>query len=458
MTIVIRGRERSRAGQAGQAGIRAACLLSAVLCGCQAPSQPGPPPAPPGQARRFPPTGADAPLLPLFQALDRAGAEPVTILQIGDSHTANDSFASALRDRFQARFGAAGRGMLQPGIPFAWYRPEGVHVTSTGFTAVPAFAMSHIVCTVLKTRPRGARHAVAAKTCHAEGPSGYGLPGPFGIASVRQVAQGPAEATLSIADGSTIGFAEAEFMAQPGGGHVQAAAGAAPVTLSTAGAGPVWLRVPAAAWASSFTVQALGDGPVSWLGWRVLRGTPGIALANLGIPGSTIAMLDRWDPALAQAELAHLHPALILLAFGTNEGFKPALDVAAYEADFERHLAFLHASAPDAAIVVFGAPDGERLHGAPAAGSCGGGWNIPLYLPQVRQAARQAAAAQGAYYWDWQAAMGGECAMARWAAATPPLGMPDHVHMRSDGYAITAGVLFDTLMRGYARYTGGPGA
>jgi lysophospholipase L1-like esterase len=433
-------------------------LRAAVLGGlsaCAGPSTPPPSLAPPhiAGAPRFPPTGAEAPLLGLFQALDSIGqpnAAPVALLQIGDSHTANDSFASALRDRLQARFGNAGRGLLQPGIPFKWFRPEAVSVQAAGFTAISAFSNSTV--------------------------------GPFGIASVRQHADQPADATLTETDGGSIGVAEVEFYAQPGGGTVQVAAPpAAPRSISTNGAaGAFFVQVPVAPGSTTLTVHANGDGPVDWLSWSTGRGTQGVTFSNLGIPGSTVAMLDRWDQRVAQAELAHLHPALIIVAFGTNEGFKPSLDLAAYEQDFEQHLAFLHQAAPGATLIIFGAPDGQRARyhtvttvimgrhhrkkiittevANPGAGeACNGQYAIPALLPQVRAQAQQAAAAQNAYFWDWSAAMGGDCAMARWADAVPPLGMPDHVHMRTPGYAITADALFNTLMRGFDRYRGATG-
>ena len=61
---------------------------------------------------------------------------PVNTLQIGDSHTANDSFSTRMRELFQARFGDAGRGMLPPGIPFTYYRPSQVTVTADGWRTV----------------------------------------------------------------------------------------------------------------------------------------------------------------------------------------------------------------------------------------------------------------------------------------------------------------------------------
>jgi lysophospholipase L1-like esterase len=430
--------------------------LLASLAACTGPSAP---PLPPGRIvnnnPRVAPTGPDAPLLPFFQALDAlsaTNAAPVALLQIGDSHTANDSFASTLRDRLQARFGNAGRGYLQAGVPFQWYRPESVSVTASGFTANTAFSVNTV--------------------------------GPFGIGSVRQHAASTADATLTETDGAGIGTAEVEFYAQPGGGSVQVSAPPAPPrTFSTNGAaGAFFVQVPTAPGSNTLTVHANGDGPVDWLSWSVGHATPGITYANLGIPGSTIAMLDRWDQAVATAELAHLHPALILIAFGTNEGFKSSLDPGYYEQDYEQRLAFLHQAAPGATLIVFGAPDGERQRyrvvttaivthrhkktikklvkttiAIPGGEPCNSQYAIPPHLPEVRELERQAAERQGAYYWDWSAAMGGACSMVRLAAANPPLGMPDHVHLRSAGYAMTADVLFDTLMRAYDRYRGAAG-
>ncbi|HJU15646.1 MAG TPA: hypothetical protein VJ770_04180, partial [Stellaceae bacterium] len=63
----------------------------------------------------------------------KRATRPLRILQIGDSHTANDAFSSRLRESLQARFGAAGRGWLPAGIPFRYYRPRLVTVTAAGW-------------------------------------------------------------------------------------------------------------------------------------------------------------------------------------------------------------------------------------------------------------------------------------------------------------------------------------
>ena len=52
-------------------------------------------------------------------------------MQIGDSHTANDSFSGRLRELFQARFGDAGRGVMPPGCPVPLL-PAGARVGHLG--------------------------------------------------------------------------------------------------------------------------------------------------------------------------------------------------------------------------------------------------------------------------------------------------------------------------------------
>ena len=111
---------------------------AALLIATCAPSPPGP-----SDAEIAAKLGPAAPLLPLYRGLlpleGHARAAPVVILQIGDSHTANDSFSGRLRELFQARFGDAGRGVLPPGVPYRYYRPARVTVTSEGWSVVSSY-------------------------------------------------------------------------------------------------------------------------------------------------------------------------------------------------------------------------------------------------------------------------------------------------------------------------------
>jgi lysophospholipase L1-like esterase len=398
------------------------CVLLLVAC-----TPAARPPARSDVAARL---GPDAPLLPLFQALAAQQAhtarQPLVILQIGDSHTANDSFSGRLRDLFQARFGDAGRGVLPPGIPYRWYRPARVSVTSRGWTVESSFHPA--------------------------------TPGPFGISGLRQHAAHAAEMTLTAPLPGDMVQIAVEVLRQPGGGTIDAMLDSGgSTTIATRGPAlqPVWVMIGGATATRALTLRADGDGPVDILAWRVTRGTPGVVYANLGTVGASVDIMDRWDPAIVREELARLQPAMIVLAFGTNEGFRDNTDLAAYAAGFAARLQALHEAAPGAALLVVGPPDGDRRRpgrsAAPAA--CGDPkWTHPPVLDDLRAVQRAAAAQHDAWFWDWYQAMGGACSMLRWAAATPPFAAPDHVHLFAPGYAATADILFRALMAGYAHY------
>src|SRR3989344_5596179 len=113
--------------------VGAAVLMLGMQSGTEVPYAPMPAPAPGAPVCPEGICGVEA-LEGGFEALRTAeigqGERPVHILQIGDSHTAGDRITGALRARMQARFGAGGRGVLPPGVPYAGYGPMQVEVTA----------------------------------------------------------------------------------------------------------------------------------------------------------------------------------------------------------------------------------------------------------------------------------------------------------------------------------------
>ena len=314
---------------------------------------------------------------------------------------------------------------MPPGVPYRWYRPARVSVTSEGWSVVSSYR---------------------------------GDPGPFGITGLRQHADGPAEMTLFADDAGDLDHAEIAVLRQPNGGtlDVELETGAH-TSIATAAPAPqaVWLPVPSAPGSHTLTLRARGDGPVDVLAWSVTRGRPGVIYANLGTVAAGVDLMDAWDPGLLRQDLAHLAPSLIVLAFGTNEGFRETTDPAAYATVFADRLRALHAAAPGAALLVLGPPDAyrHRRKGSSAPPACDDpNWTEPQNLAPIREAQRSIAAREGAYFWDWQAAMGGPCSMLRWAATSPPMAAPDRVHLFAPGYQATADALFRAIMDGYERY------
>ena len=79
-------------------------------------------------------------------------------------------------------------------------------------------------------------------------------------------------------------------------------------------------------------------------------------------------------------------------------------------------------------------------------------WSVPPRLPALREAQRRVAGAEGFYFWDWSAAMGGPCSIVAWARTDPPMAAADHVHLLTPGYRATADKLFEEIMHSYDRY------
>ena len=218
---------------------------------------------------------------------------------------------------------------------------------------------------------------------------------------------------------------------------------------------PLRIAAPTSPATTTATVRARGDGPVSLLAWTADTGAKGVTWSNLGTVGATADLVLRWDPAVLAAEANALRPSLIIVAFGTNEGFRDSTDLALYATQFRAVLATLRRAAPMAAIAVLEPPGGVRAASAGPGAACPGGQDaVPVNLPAIRHVQHVAASAAGAFWWNWAEAMGGDCAMAEWSERTPPWSAHDHVHLLVPGARATAEALFGTLMNGYAIYTG----
>ncbi|HAV48792.1 MAG TPA: hypothetical protein DCX75_00550, partial [Brevundimonas sp.] len=133
-------------------------------------------------------------------------------------------------------------------------------------------------------------------------------------------------------------------------------------------------------------------------------------------------------------------PDLILLAYGTNEGFDDDFDPLAYEQVLRRRIAWLRQVAPDAALMIMGAPDGLRRRQTSTgpqrwSQSCGSEaeWQTPPALALVRDVQRRVSEDLGVAFWDWYGRMGGACSADRLAGTGEPLMRGDRVHFTATG-------------------------
>lgn len=391
-----------------------------------------------------------APLANFHRALAslQAGrSERVTILQIGDSHTAGDHLSHGLRERFQGQFGNAGRGMLPPGSPFPYWRPYQVKVTQRGNWEVIS----------------------SNRTDYQHIP--YGISG-FGLRS-----RGNAD-TLTLAADSDAAFdwVEVSFFRQQGGGKIDLTAdGRYLGEIDTRGPNWQFDHKAMGAPAGSTNLELRTRGSVVLADWGVFKRQKGVIVSGHGFVGAQVNIMDRWDQTNVANQLRLMNPALIVLAFGTNEGFDSLDHLSNYASVFDSRLALLRQALPSASIVVVGPPDANRLPdycgirgparertacrplNATEASNYSSmlarrdralcRFHTPAGIDIVRQAQQQAAARHGALFWDWSSVQGGACGATKWVPLE--LGRQDRVHMFESGYYLSAEKLHEELMRGY---------
>jgi lysophospholipase L1-like esterase len=403
-------------------------------------------------------TARERTLVPFFNALKSletgARKEPVAILQIGDSHTAGDFLSGQMRKLFQGKFGGAGRGFVPPGFPDKYYKPDLIEVTeSKGWQRLRSMDQ--------ESTER------------------------FGLAGVLQRATGPHQ-TMSMSSIEDQGFDRGSVEVLGGGQFTLTVDNAPARNFDLKGDSPAgeWIEFDVPHGSHTLKLDTVDGSNLTLLSWGTQRQSPGILYSNLGTIGATANLIGRWDPAIIQSEMQHIEPALILVAFGTNEAFGNPNDIGNFSADFLSNVNMLAKAAPDAAIVIIGPPDVNRRYRRPpgVGGDCTARplqdaalvtgtqpatppakpgkkaraprtvWAPPPELATIRLDEQHVAESRGWYFWDWSAAMGGPCSATRWAAAENPLSQRDHVHQTIAGYQLTAEHLFADLMKAYEHY------
>jgi lysophospholipase L1-like esterase len=368
-------------------------------------------------------------LAPFRARLRAPGNGAIHILQIGDSHTSADAISNGIRTALQTRFGNGGRGAVAPGRPYQNYVTWNVTASQSGGWAANSWTNS-----------------TAASP-------------PLGLSGFSQTAR---------AAGETIGLAadapEHEFdrlvlcaIAQPGGGTIAVRIGEeerrwsldAPRRLAACHA------VDSAAPAAAASVTTEDGGVVTITSLATFRRGGGAMLSNLGVIGAQLVHFGRSDERVLRAELDAYRPDLIILAFGTNEGFDRRVSPGDYEVSLRAQIARIRRLAgARVPILLVGAPDAATRDPAASGGECGEGYYTPALLGEIRRRQRAAARALGLAFWDWEAAMGGRCAARAWHRAG--LMRDDHIHFTRDGGDRIGRMLFDDLMRGIETPTRNP--
>lgn len=352
-------------------------------------------------------TGA---LVPFFEQLfrmskgDRPGTLP--ILHYGDSHTAADEWTGTLRSLLQGRFGDGGAGFSHAGRPWNSYRRVDVRSDSTA-------------------------------GWYTDGLVGRSGDGRYGISGVAMSAQSAGQTVSLRAAGPIL---QVFYLQQPGGGALELQdTGERLATIATAGetaAGYFEQQVQPGE--HQFTLRTLDRAPVRLFGW--VTGNPtGVTYETLGINGAQASIVLNWDLPVWQSNLAQRNPALIVLAYGTNEAGNPSYTQDSYRDMFLDVIARFRAAAPQASILVVGPPD--RCVRA------GGRWLAYDKVDRIVAAQREASRAAGCSFLDLRGKMGGKGSMRAWVLAG--LAQNDYVHLSSAGYRLLGESMFRDLMTQY---------
>jgi len=365
-------------------------------------------------------------LKPVFDKLATArggSGRPVHILQIGDSHTAGDAITGAWRDLLQARYGSGGRGVMPPGRPFAGYNPRGVSVDmSAGWTVSSIFGAG-------SRDPRGA----------------LGLSG-FSITSTGEGAR------IGMTTAATETFTRFTLcaIAEPGAGALAISIGGRTerMELGALISRPECkeMRFDSPQAAVSVVVEG---GPVTITSWASFRDRGGVALSNVGVVGSQLVHFSRNSDAVLAEEFRSYDPDLIVLAFGTNEGFAPRVNAQEYEITLRSQIGRIRRLAGRVPILLLGAPDAltrrsELLNNAPTAtpAPC----IEPVPLPPIAAASPPSAAAAAGgpadSIDDVLDALGQSAGVARATAPVVPASATPASTPQRIGWSITARPLF----------------
>ncbi len=351
-----------------------------------------------------------------LEAYQQARTDPgqltdtLRVLQFGDSHTAADEFTGEARLDFQRQFGDGGIGFSYAGHPFAGYRILGSeHEESPGWT----------------TEGNRFLHFTSDE---------LGLGG-LSISTDREDEWISLETTCSAL--------RLQYLEQPGGGSLSFTDnGGDPVEIQTAAdaIGPGAFSYNCTPGDHVFKVTTEQDAPVTLLGWVTTQ--PGVTWECLGINGAEAPLILRWDQTLFSDYLRNNSPALIVLAYGTNEAASSSWDEENYQQAFASIIDDLHRYVPESSILVIGPPDRSVVHHY--------AWHDYIATDRIIEAQRAVCRTHGCAYWDQRARMGGFGSMQQWVYAG--WAQPDHTHFTGQGYRELADTLMADLLAGYHAY------
>ncbi|HIA01571.1 MAG TPA: hypothetical protein EYN06_10785 [Myxococcales bacterium] len=356
------------------------------------------------------------------------GKGKTRILVFGASHTAADLLTGKMRKLLQTRFGDGGHGFLMPARPWRSYRREGIVWEG------PKTRWARWHWDYARLKPR----------CHDDGL--YGLAGMSVMASNKR----RWDRFRTRERGSKASYFELIYAKQQKGGDLYLRIdGGIRRRIKTRGNGGfgVW-KSQLKLGSHSFEIRPKGNGNVRLYGAVVERRKSGVVVDTLGINGARAMQMLRWNETLWSKLVAHRDPALIILAYGTNEAGDTSEDISIYQSQLKKVLARVRKAAPNASCVLVGPSD------RPLVNKDTGDRSLISFSKRPRTALiietqKRLSAEAGCGFWDMVTATGGPFSIVSWADHEPRYAWTDYVHLTSRGYRRLAGIFTTALLQGY---------
>lgn len=333
------------------------------------------------------------------------------ISQFGDSHTAADIFTGRLREKLQQRLGSAGIGWISPMNVYGqrnklvYYTNTGWLLTSSRNSAANDFPMGGFIAT-----PTSANAQLIINYNLEEKSSLWNV-----TFLVKQLKKGQ---PLKIIDGMNF-----------------------ELTLDVDNSNRDWqyvsyyLMLPITIVAESAESVKLGGI------WLEKNGMPGITLSPIALNGAKQNIWLQWRKNWLN-DLVNAKSDLVIIAYGTNESLEIPFNIVRYKQTLTSSIQQIRKSLPNSTILIIAPPDALQRNKLKRANNCNA--LQPPQADSIRSAQLEVAKQQHTLYWDWQAAMGGKCAMKRWVSAG--LANKDYIHLTPAGYQQSADGLYNALL------------
>ena len=342
---------------------------------------------------------------PLFRALEQAQmrGNTVRVLHYGDSQIELDRISQDLREGLQERFGGGGTGFF----------PVIGNVPSASVTKSASGGFEHFTMYGDSTTMRAShnRYGPLAQVVRLTG---------GGTVSIR-----PSRSKTASESVKAISSVSVLYGRESDGFDIKVSADTLkPVIRKDSGEAATlvtWTFPKAVARA---TVKFSGSAEIYGIS---ADGRGGAAVDNVPLRGCSGTIFTRISKPLMTESLSMTDTRLIILQFGGNmmpsAGSKRIIEQ--YQEQIAAQIRYFKEVAPQAEILFIGPSDMGK--------SVGGRIVTWPHLPEMVEALRSTALAEGAAFWDLYRMMGGENSMVQWVKHSPALAGPDYIHFTPAG-------------------------